>query len=106
MRKIEKPTIKHKTIESTVSSKEASVADNPYGNLDEVFPEVKGRLTYVHENDFERDDFRPPSGWYVLTPMGGKMYIRCQKRSKAQEIADYAFQGRFKVVPEIKAAIR
>ena len=57
MRKIEKPTIKHTTI---VSKKEATVeADSPYGVLEEVFPEAKGKLKYAYEADVLKDDYQP-----------------------------------------------
>lgn len=102
MRKIEKPTIKHKTIEQVVKP----VADSPYGVLDEVFPEAKGKLKYAYEADVLQDDYKPLGTYYVEDALGGRLYFRTNSRAKAQGYADYCFGGKYKVRVEMKAAVR
>lgn len=103
MRKIEKPTIKHKTIEQSVVK---PIADSPYGLLDEVFPEAKGKLKYAYEADVLRDDYKPLGTYYVEDALGGRIYFRTNSRAKAQEYADLCFGGKYRVRVEMKANIR
>lgn len=103
MRKIEKPTIKHTTI---VSKNETTVeADSPYGVLEEVFPEAKGKLKYAYEADVLQDDYKPLGTYYVEDAFG-RMYFRTNSRAKAQEIANLVYNRRYTVRVEMKAAIR
>lgn len=102
MRKIEKPTIKHKTIEQAAKP----IADSPYGLLEEVFPEAKGKLKYAYEADVLQDDYKPLGTYYTEDALGGRMYYRTNSRAKAQEYADYCFEGKYKVRVEMKAAVR
>lgn len=109
MRKIEKPTIKHKTIEQVVAKSIAKpAADSPYGLLDEVFPEAKGKLKYAYEADVLQDDYKPLGTYYTEDALGGRMYYRTNSRAKAQEICDLIFppQGKYLVRVEMKAAVR
>lgn len=103
MRKIEKPTIKHKTIEEAVPK---AVTDSPYGVLDEVFPEAKGKLKYAYEADVLQDDYKPLGTYYVEDALGGRIYFRTNSRAKAQEYADLCFGVKYKVRVEMKAAVR
>ena len=104
MRKIEKPTLKPKTIEDVLVK---PAADSPYGLLDEVFPEAKGKLKYAWEHEVgDEDNFKPPAKFYVATADGGRMYFKTNSRAKAQEYADYCFGGKYKVRVEMKAAVR
>lgn len=102
MRKIEKPTLKPKTIEDVVVK---PVADSPYGTLDEVFPEAKGKLKYAYEADVLQDDYKPLGTYYVEDAFG-RMYFRTNSRAKAQEIANLVYNGRYTVRVEMKAAVR
>ena len=102
MRKIEKPTIKHKTIEQVVKP----VADSPYGVLDEVFPEAKGKLKYAWEHEVLQDNYKPLGTYYTEDALGGRMYYRTNSRAKAQEIANLIYNGRYTVRVEMKAAVR
>lgn len=102
MRKIEKPTLKPKTIEDVVKP----VADSPYGVLEEVFPEAKGKLKYAWEHEVLQDDYKPLGTYYTEDALGGRMYYRTNSRAKAQEYADYCFGGKYKVRVEMKAAVR
>lgn len=103
MRKIEKPTIKHKNVVESQVKKEA---DSPYGVLDEVFPECAGKLKYAYEADVLQDDYKPLGTYYVEDALGGRVYFRTNSRTKAQEYADYCFGGKYKVRVEMKAAVR
>lgn len=103
MRKIEKPTIKHKTIEQVVKP----VADSPYGLLDEVFPDAKGKLKYAWEHEVaDEDNFKPHSQFYVATADGGRMYFKTNSRARAQELADTVFGRKYIIRVEIKAQVR
>ena len=101
MRKIEKPTIKHKTIG------EKSVLESPFGKLDEAFPECKGKLLYVWEDEvLDEDNYKPPARFYVVTADGGRMYFKTNSRARAQELADAVFGGKYTIRVEIKAQVR
>lgn len=106
MRKIEKPTIKHTTIIG--KKQEVKVeADSPYGVLDEVFPEAKGKLIYVSEDVLkDEDNFRPPAQFFVSDALGGAMFFRTNSRANAQKLADYVYGGKYKVKIVVKAAVR
>ena len=103
MRKIEKPTLKPKTIEDVVKP----VADSPYGVLDEVFPEAKGKLKYAWEHEVvDEYNFKPHSQFFISDALGGMMFFRTNSRAKAQELADYVYGGKYKVKIVVKAAVR
>lgn len=104
MRKIEKPTIKPKTIEE---SKKAAL-QSPYGELDVAFPECKGKLAYAWEHEVEdEDNFRPITGFFINDAMGGHLYFRTNSRSNAQRLCDLCFGvNKYKVKIVVKAAIR
>ena len=101
MRKIEKPTIKHKSIEYK------HILESPYGALDEAFPQCKGKLAYVWEDEvLNEDNYKPRSRFYVATADGGRMYFKTNSRARAQELADAVFGGKYTVRVEIKAQVR
>ena len=101
MRKIEKPTIKHKTIG------EKHIMESPYGDLDVAFPECKGKLAYMWEDAvLNEDNFKPPAKFYVATADGGRMYFKTNSRARAQELADAVFGGKYTIRVEIKAQVR
>ena len=103
MRKIEKPTIKHKTIEQIAKP----VADSPYGLLDEVFPEAKGKLKYAWEHEVaDEDNFKPHSQFFISDALGGMMFFRTNSRAEAQELCDYCFGKKYTVKIVVKAAVR
>ena len=105
MRKIEKPTLKPKTIEN-VSAKH--VADSPYGLLDEVFPECAGKLKYAWEHEVaDEDNFKPYTGFFINDAMGGHLYFRTNSRANAQRLCDLCFGvGKYTVKIVVKAAVR
>lgn len=104
MRKIEKPTLKPKTIEDVLVK---PVADSPYGVLDEVFPGAKGKLKYAWEYEVaDEDNFKPHSKFFVSDALGGMMFFRTNSRAKAQEICDYCFGKKYTVKIVVKAAVR
>lgn len=102
MRKIEKPTIKHKTIG------EKHILESPYGDLDVAFPECKGKLIYVWEHEVaDEDNFKPPTQFYVATADGGRMYFKTNSRSRAQELADDCYGvGKYTVKIVVRASVR
>ena len=103
MRKIEKPTIKHKTIEQVVKS----VADSPYGVLDEVFPEAKGKLKYAWEHEVaDEDNFKPHSQFFIADALGGHLFFRTNSRAKAQQMCDDCFGPKYTVKIVVRAAVR
>ena len=98
MRKIEKPTIKHKSIQEVVKP------ESPYGVLEEAFPQAKGKLIYVWEYEvMDEERYKPPSRFYVATADGGRMYFKTNSRARAQELADAVFGRKYTIRAEIKA---
>ena len=101
MRKIEKPTIKHKTIE------EKPVLESPYGTLDEAFPECKGKLLYVWESEvLDEDNYKPRGQFFVVDAFGGHLFFRTNSRAKAQHLCDLCFNGKYTVKVVVRAAVR
>lgn len=101
MRKIEKPTIKHKGLEEKPS------LESPYGKLEEAFPQCKGKLLYVWESEvLDEDNYKPRGRFYVATADGGRMYFKTNSRARAQELADAVFGGKYTIRVEIKAQVR
>ena len=103
MRKIEKPTIKHKTIE------DKPPLESPYGALEEAFPQAKGKLLYVWESEvLDEDNYKPRGQFFVVDAFGGHLFFRTNSRAKAQEICDSIFQpqGKYLVKAVIKAQVR
>lgn len=83
-----------------------SLMESPYGTLDLAFPEALGKLIWVEEGAWEEDSFRDPAAFFSLTALGGRMYYKVQKRAKAEELCNYCFGGRLRVVAALKAQIR
>ena len=103
MRKIEKPTIKHKTIE------DKPVLESPYGALDEAFPQAKGKLLYVWEDEvMDEERYKPRGQFFICDALGGHLFFRTNSRAKAQEICDSIFppQGKYLVKAVVKAQVR
>lgn len=101
MRKIEKPTIKHKTIG------EKHLLESPYGDLDVAFPECKGKLLYVWEDEvLDEDNYKPPAQFFVADALGGHLFFRTNSRAKAQEIADLCFNKKYTVKVVVRASVR
>lgn len=106
-RKIEKPTIKHKPLsEATVQTKTPD--DSPYGMLDEVFPDCKGKLVYAWEAQVEdEDNFKPPTGFFINDALGGHLYFRTNSRVNAQRLCNLCFgENKYTVKIVVRAAIR
>ena len=81
--------------------------ESPYGSLDVAFPECKGKLAYVWEDEvLDEDNYKPPSRLYVVTADGGRMYFKTNSRARAQELADAVFGGKYTIRVEIKAQVR
>ena len=81
--------------------------ESPYGLLDVAFPECKGKLAYVWEDEVLNEElYKPPARFYVATADGGRMYFKTNSRAKAQELADAVFGGKYTIRVEIKAQVR
>lgn len=101
MRKIEKPTIKHKTIG------EKHILESPYGDLDVAFPECKGKLLYVWEDEvLDEDNYKPPTQFFVADALGGHLFFRTNSRAKAQELSDLCFNKKYTVKVVVRASVR
>ena len=81
--------------------------ESPFGSLDVAFPECKGKLLYVWEDEvLDEDNYKPPARFYVVTADGGRMYFKTNSRARAQELADAVFGGKYTIRVEIKAQVR
>ena len=81
--------------------------ESPFGSLDVAFPECKGKLVYVWEDEvLNEDNYKPPARFYVVTADGGRMYFKTNSRARAQELADAVFWGKYTIRVEIKAQVR
>ena len=101
MRKIEKPTIKHKTIG------EKSVLESPFGKLDEAFPECKGKLAYVWEDEVLNEElYKPRAQFFVADALGGHLFFRTNSRAKAQKMCDDCFGPKYTVKIVVRASVR
>ena len=102
MRKIEKPTIKHKTI------CEKHIPESPYGSLDVAFPECKRKLAYVWEDEVLNEElYKPRSQFFVADALGGHLFFRTNSRAKAQELCEKCFgAGKYTVKVVVRASVR
>lgn len=80
---------------------------SPFGDLNCIEGIEPGKLIYIYEYDWEEEDWKPPSSWFCLTALGGRMYFKYQKREKAQAACDNFFgKGRYTVISDKRASIR
>lgn len=102
MRKIEKPTIKHKGLE------EKSVLESPYGKLEEAFPQCKGKLLYVWESEvLDEDNYKPRGQFFIVDAFGGHLFFRTNSRSTAQCLCDEVYgENKYLVKTVIRAEVR
>ena len=102
MRKIEKPTIKHKSIQEVVKP------ESPFGVLDEAFPQAKGKLLYVWESEvLDEDNYKPRGQFFVVDAFGGHLFFRTNSRTKAQHLCELCFgANKYTVKVVVRAAVR
>ena len=101
MRKIEKSTIKHKGLEGK------PILESPFGKLDEAFPQCKGKLAYVWEDEVLNEElYNPRSQYFCADALGGHLFFRTNSRAKAQELCDLCFNGKYTVKVVVRASVR
>ena len=102
MRKIEKPTIKHKTIG------EKHILESPYGDLDVAFPECKGKLAYVWEDEVLNEElYKPRTQFFIADSLGGHLFFRTNSRAKAQKLCDDCYgPNKYTVKIVVRASVR
>ncbi len=101
MRKIEKPTIKHKTIG------EKHILESPYGDLNVAFPECKGKLAYVWEDEVLNEElYKPRAQFFIADALGGHLFFRTNSRAKAQRMCDDCFGPKYTVKVVVRASVR
>ena len=101
MRKIEKPTVKHKRLE------EKTVLESPYGSLDVAFPECKGKLLYVWEDEVLNEElYKPRTQCFIADALGGHLFFRTNSRAKAQRMCDDCFGPKYTVKVVVRASVR
>ena len=71
----------------------------------------ESKLSYFTEDQFEREDFSPPSNWRVRDAMGGRMYFLVRNRQAAQALCDWYYgllggKSKYNVILDAPAQIR
>ena len=83
--------------------------ESPYGLLDVAFPQCKGKLAYVWEDEVLNEElYKPKSQFFVADALGGHLFFRTNSRAKAQHLCDLIFppQGKYLVKAVVKAQVR
>lgn len=81
--------------------------ESPYGNLDVAFPECKGKLAYVWEDEvLDEDNYKPKSQFFVADALGGHLFFRTNSRAKAQRMCDDCFGPKYTVKIVVRASVR
>lgn len=74
---------------------------------EQVLKTLEDKLIFVSEQDRLDDEFRDPTGLFILNAMGEAVYFRTRDRIKAQEWADMLYGKGFYIVKKsLKAQIR
>ena len=88
-------------VEMLMRGAKRNVAKCPYHDVD------KTKYLYVSSEEYHVDDWKDPTGYYVLDALGGAMYFRTRSRAKAQAYCDELFGvGKYRVIKVIKAVAR
>ena len=82
--------------------------ESPYGLLNVAFPECKGKLVYVWEDEVLNEDlYKPRTQYFVADALGGHLFFRTNSRAKAQELCEKCFgAGKYTVKVVVRASVR
>ena len=81
--------------------------ESPYGLLDVAFPECKGKLVYVWEDEVLNEElYKPRAQFFVADALGGHLFFRTNSRAKAQELCDLCFNKKYTVKVVVRASVR
>ena len=81
--------------------------ESPYGNLDVAFPECKGKLLYVWEDEVLNEElYKPRTQYFCADALGGHLFFRTNSRAKAQELCDLCFNKKYTVKVVVRASVR
>ena len=81
--------------------------ESPYGLLDVAFPECKGKLAYVWEDEvLDEDNYKPRGQFFCADALGGHLFFRTNSRAKAQELCDLCFNKKYTVKVVVRASVR
>ena len=82
--------------------------ESPYGLLDVAFPECKGKLAYVWEDEVLNEElYKPRAQFFIADAIGGHLFFRTNSRAKAQELCEKCFgAGKYTVKIVVRASVR
>jgi hypothetical protein len=82
--------------------------ESPYGLLDVAFPECKGKLAYVWEDEVLNEEiYKPRSQYFIADALGGHLFFRTNSRAKASKMCDDCFGvGKYTVKIVVCASVR
>ena len=81
--------------------------ESPYGDLNVAFPECKGKLVYVWEDEVLNEElYKPRTQYFCADALGGHLFFRTNSRAKAQELCDLCFNKKYTVKIVVHASVR
>ena len=81
--------------------------ESPYGLLDVAFPECKGKLAYVWEDEVLNEElYKPRAQFFIADALGGHLFFRTNSRAKAQRMCDDCFGPKYTVKIVVRASVR
>ena len=82
--------------------------ESPYGSLDVAFPECKGKLLYVWEDEVLNEElYKARTQYFIADAFGGHLFFRTNSRAKAQELCEKCFgAGKYTVKVVVRASVR
>ena len=82
--------------------------ESPYGLLNVAFPECKGKLLYVWEDEVLNEElYKPKSQFFIADALGGHLFFRTNSRAKAQQLCDKVYgENKYTVKVVVRASVR
>ena len=82
--------------------------ESPYGDLNVAFPECKGKLAYVWEDEVLNEElYKARTQFFVADALGGHLFFRTNSRTKAQKMCDDCFGvDKYTVKVVVRASVR